>query len=856
MPENKTIHSCSSGGNQTKKGVNKGIYFSYPSRRHSCASVNMPAPCVNKMISHIQDVESKIQEHLKRFGTAFEKWSITSSTKDLKEDWSSSSILSVKEVKTEEVEDEKCPELKQEMETLLSEAIHLIKSLETDRAEAEEALKKQRLRRKKVNMKIDSWSIWRLQKLPSAVQKEHEAHLKDIIELRWYLEDNAHQLKQTEEQKTQLEETNAKIQADIDYMSKYGPLLDLKRKQEVEALKECFYKKFEVMELHKQVHGELEEAMEQCKNAEVKAKEIKEHMEADLKSDETSIEVFKREIEKLKNMYIHYCSSVQNVNIDIEENKEAVTVALKETKSSTDQVSALSRMLDDLKRAYEQLAWKKKTFENEYMEALNDFYTTKSTWDTQLTNVSKDLSDLTIIYMQLMEENRKFGKDIEILADHINESINKKADHESEIQSLLKLNSKNNEYLKQLYKEAYHIGAIFHLTKFKAEEMEEKIAEVRRKYKGREEFLKKLIRSQVAALILIQKKLYNFQELQMQERQELAEKKAVYTLALSEMEAPLLQLEEDAVRIRMTHQEHFNTLHDMLEKKENIKRNVEKTKRKLRKKGKKTRNVLIETEEKRSTIFKEIEDTKTKTIILQDKINHLDEELKSKEDEKDTLDQILETLKEKYLTMRYKREHAQAVFDHYMNEKKACEERIYEEQQRFRVLHSMRQNTLAEIQEREVDKGSTEYYQEASTSSVYKSSSRTILVSLRTNPQKTNDDLLEENLHLAQEYQKTQDDFLTEKDNYFNMYDRQLPLEASIRDKKQLCQLQRRIHKEWQKHFQLVALYSRMRLAKFQADSQESIQKILAVQEESSNLIQHILTFFQSLTDGSCENDG
>ncbi|XP_076991797.1 coiled-coil domain-containing protein 178 isoform X7 [Tamandua tetradactyla] len=747
MPENKTIHSCSSGGNQTKKdnamsqaltlfdgpkeatgifhenkmtnteGVNKGIYFSYPSRRHSCASVNMPAPCVNKMISHIQDVESKIQEHLKRFGTAFEKWSITSSTKDLKEDWSSSSILSVKEVKTEEVEDEKCPELKQEMETLLSEAIHLIKSLETDRAEAEEALKKQRLRRKKVNMKIDSWSIWRLQKLPSAVQKEHEAHLKDIIELRWYLEDNAHQLKQTEEQKTQLEETNAKIQADIDYMSKYGPLLDLKRKQEVEALKECFYKKFEVMELHKQVHGELEEAMEQCKNAEVKAKEIKEHMEADLKSDETSIEVFKREIEKLKNMYIHYCSSVQNVNIDIEENKEAVTVALKETKSSTDQVSALSRM-------------------------------------------------------------------------------------------------------------------------------------------GREEFLKKLIRSQVAALILIQKKLYNFQELQMQERQELAEKKAVYTLALSEMEAPLLQLEEDAVRIRMTHQEHFNTLHDMLEKKENIKRNVEKTKRKLRKKGKKTRNVLIETEEKRSTIFKEIEDTKTKTIILQDKINHLDEELKSKEDEKDTLDQILETLKEKYLTMRYKREHAQAVFDHYMNEKKACEERIYEEQQRFRVLHSMRQNTLAEIQEREVDKGSTEYYQEASTSSVYKSSSRTILVSLRTNPQKTNDDLLEENLHLAQEYQKTQDDFLTEKDNYFNMYDRQLPLEASIRDKKQLCQLQRRIHKEWQKHFQLVALYSRMRLAKFQADSQESIQKILAVQEESSNLIQHILTFFQSLTDGSCENDG
>ncbi|XP_058412944.1 coiled-coil domain-containing protein 178-like [Diceros bicornis minor] len=71
-----------------------------------------------------------------------------------------------------------------------------------------------------------------------------------------------------------------------------------------------------------------------------------------------------------------------------------------------------------------------------------------------------------------------------------------------------------------------------------------------------------------------------------------------------------------------------------------------------------------------------------------------------------------------------------------------------------------------------------------------------------------------------------------------------------------LCQLQRTIHKVWQKHFKLVALYNQMRLAKFQTDSQESIQKILAVQEESSNLMQHILDFFQTLTDVPCKSDG
>lgn len=41
---------------------------------------------------------------------------------------------------------------------------------------------------------------------------------------------------------------------------------------------------------------------------------------------------------------------------------------------------------------------------------------------------------------------------------------------------------KNEQYLKALYKDAYHIGAVFHLTRFKTEELEEKISDVRRKF--------------------------------------------------------------------------------------------------------------------------------------------------------------------------------------------------------------------------------------------------------------------------------------------------------------------------------------------------------------------------------------
>lgn len=72
--------------------------------------------------------------------------------------------------------------------------------------------------------------------------------MKDIVELRWHLEDKTHRLKRLEEEKEKLEEANAKLQADIDNVIKYRPLLLAKRDQELVALKEHYQKKIEVKE--------------------------------------------------------------------------------------------------------------------------------------------------------------------------------------------------------------------------------------------------------------------------------------------------------------------------------------------------------------------------------------------------------------------------------------------------------------------------------------------------------------------------------------------------------------------------------------------------------------------------------
>ncbi|XP_066102336.1 coiled-coil domain-containing protein 178 [Saccopteryx bilineata] len=794
--------------------VTKSIYFGYPCRRHSCSLVNIPAPCVNKMISHIGGVESKIQEHLKQFETSFEEWSRTSA-RDLK-DWSIATPI--KEVKPTEERDEKCPELKQEMERLLSEAIYLIKSLETDRAEAEKALKQQKSRRIMVKTSIDFWAMWRFQEIPLAVQREHETYLRDIIELRWHLKDRSHELTGSEEEKTKWENANAKVQVDVDYMKERSFQLNSKLAQELEALKECYQKKDEVMEQYKQVHEELVKTIENNENTKLRAKQLREEMENDLLNDKACVETCRKEIDSLGTLDRHYSTLIQNVNISIVKNEEAMTDVLKETKTSKDELDALSKTLNDLKRVYDKLVSKKEHDQNIYLEAFNEFYLTKKLWEIDLSNITKDFSDLSLASTQLKEENKRIEKDMETIRSSIKDSIRKKSELETELQSLIKLKSKNEEYLKQLFKDAYHIGAIFHLTRYKTEDLEEQISEVKRKFKGRENFLRRLIRAEVAHGMGIQKKLYSIQEEQALEMQELIRRKALYTLILAEIQLPLLEIEQEAVRIQTVHGEQSDILNHIIEKRDNIKSNVEKTKKKLQRKGKKTQEALIETERKHSLVINKIETTKSRTLIYQEKVKQLQKDIEDKHKEKEIFDQTLDILKEQFLDVRFKNKHVQAVYDHLIDEQKACQERLFEEEQRYRTLLAMRQKTLADTK-------------------------------------KIQDDSLEENLRLAQEYQKLQVIFLTKKDNYFSLYDGDLLLAASVRDKKQLCQLQRRIHKLWQKYFKLVVLYTRVRLAKFQTDSQESIQKILAVQEESSNLMHRIVDFFQTLPDSRCKND-
>ncbi|KFQ41774.1 Coiled-coil domain-containing protein 178, partial [Nestor notabilis] len=209
-------------------------------RHHGCAFVNTPLPYINKVIHHIQELELKIEKCFQQYDYVFKEektpWVTKQvSTDSIEDNWSTK--LDFKEADVS-CEDGKTLTLKQETEALLLDVTQLIKRLEADREEAEKALELEKQLGKKLSMKMDCLSLWRLQQLPEAVQKEYDMCAQDTLELQWHLNCKRHQLQQIQSQILPIETDNRKIQEDIDLMKKHSHLLEEKLNLEGEAVKD------------------------------------------------------------------------------------------------------------------------------------------------------------------------------------------------------------------------------------------------------------------------------------------------------------------------------------------------------------------------------------------------------------------------------------------------------------------------------------------------------------------------------------------------------------------------------------------------------------------------------------------
>ncbi|KAM4605255.1 LOW QUALITY PROTEIN: coiled-coil domain-containing protein 178 [Polymixia lowei] len=243
MPEVEPLRfpSREGGSNHQDQGDLQAVC---PSRRRSCALVNTPSPCVNKAIYHIQELKRKVENWCQQSGKfqpqmAQDKQQYSKTFRVQPSDSDAESIstelyiegigLSTKG----ELHKGVLSPLRKETTDVLVEVVYLIERLEADRQDTEEAFQKEKRKKRLLESKIDSISLWKQHEYPYAVQKEHEACIRDIAELKWHLKRRKDKLDQGKGKLLHAEVLNQRLNEDISFVKKHGPLV--KEKLELES---------------------------------------------------------------------------------------------------------------------------------------------------------------------------------------------------------------------------------------------------------------------------------------------------------------------------------------------------------------------------------------------------------------------------------------------------------------------------------------------------------------------------------------------------------------------------------------------------------------------------------------------
>ncbi|XP_045908426.1 coiled-coil domain-containing protein 178 isoform X10 [Micropterus dolomieu] len=211
-------------------------------RRRTCVLLNSPSPCVDNAIYHIQELKMTVENWCQQSGkyeppVDQDKHQYSNILRFHSSDLDTESVTST-ELFVEGVgisARESCPlsPLVKKINDVLGEVVYLIERLEADRQYVEEALQKEKRRKRFLENKVDSISLWKQQEHSFVVQKEHEACIRDITELKWQLKLEREKLDQAQEKLSQTEMLNQHLHEDISFAKKQVPIvkenLDLQR---------------------------------------------------------------------------------------------------------------------------------------------------------------------------------------------------------------------------------------------------------------------------------------------------------------------------------------------------------------------------------------------------------------------------------------------------------------------------------------------------------------------------------------------------------------------------------------------------------------------------------------------------
>ncbi|XP_030331184.1 coiled-coil domain-containing protein 178 [Strigops habroptila] len=591
-------------------------------------------------------------------------------------------------------EDGKTLTLKQETEVLLLDVTQLIKRLEADREEAEKALELEKQLGKKLSMKMDCLSLWRLQQLSEAVQREYDMCAQDILELQWHIDCKRHQLQQIQTQILPIETDNRKIQEDIDLMKKHSHLLEEKLNLEGEAVKDVLLAYEKASKLYSDVCCELTEIQKTMKDIDEESEKKIKSMSEETKCAETLLHQYKNELKQSEFIWTEYCMKLKETEEKIIKDEKHLEELVKQKAEIQEDAEYWNSKIEDLNNKMASQGDESVKISDASSEVVKAVEELKSTEERDLLDIKQNVLNINEALDSLKCENEELEQENKELSQIIGNSSTRKQAYESEIETICKSISKTEQRLERLNEDVSNAELSYSEIKKKYEELKKNKITEEISFKNSELDLKKEIQAQKGVWKVIQDRIKSiYGELEEEQKEKLKKTKEDMK-KIEEIDRQVAAIEEKYKRKKDISKDKHEKLSCLNQRIQELGKKQEQTEQQLEEKRTIMQQQLNDTQEKISFVSSQIDENSHTVENLKTELKEIHELCDTKQAEMEKTEQSSADLRRMSSGVVIMEQNVQMVFNHLKDELAEYEKRLNQEEKTYGELLQIRKKKL------------------------------------------------------------------------------------------------------------------------------------------------------------------
>ncbi|KAK7945525.1 hypothetical protein WMY93_001253 [Mugilogobius chulae] len=397
-------------------------------RRRTCALLNSPSPCVNNAIQHIQELTAKVDKWFQQPEKYHSKIDLDKhpygqnlrfQPRDSDTDSVMSTELVIEGIGLTPRESSSSSPLHKKINDVLREVVYLIERLEADRQYAEEALLIEKKRKKFLENKFDSISLWMQQEHSFVVQKEHEACLRDITELKWQLRLEKDKLDQLQETLAQSEMKKQRLHEDINFAKEQIVIVNDNIDFQRSLINQISAEQKEADKLCLKTREELAIVEKKYNKTKHFAENERNFMKCELMSK-------RKHLEKRKDYLAQLLAEQKTVDAEIKEAKVSLAQTEDTCTTTCDSISVLTEVEKTYKDENEHSKCRRNKKEqkvtNKISSLREDIEKTRLNREEEVSCTKEQLVSTVNAFNSLRDENLESGERVEDYKTKISES--------------------------------------------------------------------------------------------------------------------------------------------------------------------------------------------------------------------------------------------------------------------------------------------------------------------------------------------------------------------------------------------------------------------------------------------------